>query len=431
MSLSRATLKHRPTPTQLLARVLEAPHLAHQVQSLPGPVLAKLIEEVGLQDAGELVALATTQQLAEVLDEDLWRSEKPGEDAVFDSERFLVWLEVLAEAGERFVAERLAELPEDLVTLAFHRHVLVLPLADLRAELGREDDEAEAAEKALASCLSEELEDFQLIWRGGDGWDDVLGALLALDRDHHSIAVNLLERCAHLSRAHIDDHGGLYEVLTADEMLESDLSAEREARRTERGFVTPSAAAGFLRLALRGADETPFTEHDPLTRGYFRDLSRQPTPAPVAASSALVGLLADAGVIEERAVPRLSDWASRSEPLIIGALRVLAERSPHLFAERSEELAYLSNVLVAGASVDGRRLRPVEAVAHAIDGVSAGLALAAGAHEPSAELAADVLARHPCDGLLRLAYAQARSPGRKAGPESLQRVRALLKTLKV
>ena len=32
----------------------------------------------------------------------------------------------MLEAGERFVAERLAELPQDLVTLAFQRHLLVL-----------------------------------------------------------------------------------------------------------------------------------------------------------------------------------------------------------------------------------------------------------------------------------------------------------------
>ena len=56
--LSRNAL--RASSGKLLARVLETPNLAAQVRALPGPALGKLIERVGLEDAGELVALATT-----------------------------------------------------------------------------------------------------------------------------------------------------------------------------------------------------------------------------------------------------------------------------------------------------------------------------------------------------------------------------------
>ncbi|RYZ07947.1 MAG: hypothetical protein EOO73_09605 [Myxococcales bacterium] len=425
--------------------MLEAPDLAQRVQALPGAALANLIAEVGLEDAGELVALATSEQLAEVLDQDLWRSEKPGEDPTFDSDRFLVWLEVMSEAGDRFVADRLAELPLDLLTLAFHRHVLVIALDDLRTELSdEEDDDAVAAEKALASCLSEELEDFQLIWRGGEGWDEVLNAIIALDRDHHSLTVSLLERCAHASREHIDDSGGLYDALTADEMLESDLSAERETRLVAHGFVAPSAAAGFLRLALRASQETPFTEHDPLTRGYFRDLAPSASPSSPDRSGPRPGQLRGwAGLPAPGRQPPTAPLllgpatppAREGEPLVISALRELASREPRVFAQRREELAYLANVLVAGASVNGRRLRPVEAVEAAIDCVSFGLALATVNARPSLDQLAEVLARHPCDGLLRLAFARAREAAAESGatvdPSVVGRVRALLKTLKV
>src|ERR1041384_7842488 len=151
--LTRTTLQNRPSSRQLLARVLETPELAEQVQSLPPPVLGKLIEHVGLEDAGELVALATTEQLAHIFDEDLWKSSRVGEDERFDSARFLLWLELMLEADERRIAERLAELPQELLVLAFHRHMLVLPFDDLRAELSAGDDEADAAEKAFESCL--------------------------------------------------------------------------------------------------------------------------------------------------------------------------------------------------------------------------------------------------------------------------------------
>lgn len=398
-------------------------------------MLGKLISRVGLSDAGELIALASSEQLAQIFEEDLWHSDRPGQDERFDSGRFLLWLEVMLEAGERFVAERLAELPQDLLTLAFARHVLVLSLDDLREELTAGDDDAEAAEKAFESCLSEEVDDYQLIWRGGDGWDTLLTALLAFDRDHHDLTVGLLERAAHLSREHIDDNGGLYEVLSADEMLEGDLAAEREARRAERGYVAPSSAAGFLRLALSDA---PAQERDALTRAYFRELSHKPAP-PVASTpepKGLVALLLAAGVSEQVVAPRLPALASpRTEPLLIAALRELAIASPELFAERSEELAYLSNVLVAGASVDGEQLRSLGAVGHAVDIVSLGLSLACSGKAPTLAAAAAVLARNQCDVLFRRAFQVARQrrleAGQKTDAQLLSRVRALLKTLKV
>ena len=440
--LSRSALESRPSSRKLLSRVLEMPELPTQIQALPGPVLGKLIDHVGLEDAAELVALATTEQLAEIFDDDLWRSARPGEDERFDADRFLLWLQIMLEAGDCFVAERLAELPQDLVTLAFQRHLLVLGEDALRAELTAGDDEAAAAEKAFESCLSEEIDEYQLIWRGGDGWDDVLSALLAFDRDHHALCQDVLERCAQLSQEYIEDNGGLYEVLSSEEMLESDLAADRESRRAERGYVAPSAAAAFLRLARQPlADTSVPPERDPLTRAYFRELARTPAP-PVAAATPpsprqdLAQLLAASGVTPTAAAqPLLTPGNSAREiPLLIVALQCLATDRPAAFAERSEELAYLSNVLVAGGSIDGRRLRPLEAVEYAIAAVSFGLWLVAGELSPSPEAAARKLAQLPCDALMRLAFAKATEPAlrvkAKSPAKDLARVRALLKTMK-
>jgi hypothetical protein len=394
MLLTRATFRSRPSSRQLLARVLDTPDLPQRVQSLSGPALGKLIARVGLEDAGELVALASTEQLAQIFDEDLWSSARPGVDERFDAARFLLWLEVMFEAGERFVAERLSELPQDLLTLAIHRHVLVLPLDDLQRELTAGDDQAESAEKAFESCYSEELDDYQLIWRGGEGWDSVWSALLALDRDHHSLLVDLLERCAMLGRGQIDDNGGLYTVLSSEEMLETDLQADREERRAAQGYVAPSAAQAFLRLAALGESETPFREHDPMTLAYFRNLSpagAQPARVPGGAGQLLAGAAAQ----------------QAAQPLLIRALRRLEQADPATFATRSEELAYLSNVLLAGHSVAGRRLRPYDAVQLAIATVSRGLELAED-RTPRDPLAAATrrLRLYPCDGLFRLAWSR-------------------------
>jgi hypothetical protein len=440
--LSRATLRHRRSSRNLLARVLETPELAAQVQALPPPLLGKLIDRVGLEDAAELVGLATTEQLSRIFDDDLWRSPSAGEDPRFDAERFLLWLEIMLEGGEQAVADRLAELPEDLVTLALHRCMLVISFEDLQRELSAGDDEAWAAEKAFEGCLSEELDSYQLIWRGGDGFDTVISVLLALDRDHHSLTIDLLERSAALAAEYIADNGGLYEVLSCEEMLEQDLAAEREDRRAEQGYVAPSAAAAFLRLARQPSlGETPITEHDPLTRAYLRELSRKPKPKQRgaggrAAPRELSALLAQAGLGHEPAAPlQLTGRAGSQLPTLTLAMRALRQSAPETFAERSEELAYLSNVLLAASAGPSQPLSPLSAVELVVDCVSFGLRLAAGVSSPTPERAAQLLESHPCDGLFRLALGSATraapAKARKSDARGPERVRALLTRLKI
>ena len=126
--------------------------------------------------------------------------------------------------------------------------------------------------------------------------------------------------------------------------------------------------------------------------------------------------------------------AAAREPLLIVALRRLALDAPAKFAERSEELAYLSNVLLAAAAPEGRRLRPLEGVEHAIACVSLGLRLVSGARAPSAARAARELARYPCDGLFRLAFSKVESSSVRAGglvdSSSLAKVQRLLQSVK-
>ncbi|MEZ4296673.1 MAG: DUF6178 family protein [Polyangiaceae bacterium] len=450
----------RPTSRALLTRLLDEPDLPAHIQELPAPALSRLIDHVGLHDAGEILALATADQLAAVLDEDLWKNERPGEEERFDPARFVVWLEVLLEAGDAFVARKLAELPEDLVTLAFHHHVLVLDVDQLASDLEEAGEEGELTDKALQSCLGEELDSYQLLSRNPDGWDSVLAAILALDRDHHPLLVRILDRCASLTSEYIEDNGGLYDVLTSSEMLESDAAADREDRRAEEGYVAPQTAKSFLRLCTSGGDASP-REHDAVTRAYFRGLAKTPAgrakspagreepasrgtaqaPLPAGASTAstaaagtagtaaagtagstgrpggIWSLLREAGVLEGPAPQKLGAGAASSA--FVAAMRRLAVEDPALFAERTEELAYLTNVLVAGYDPGDRRLRPAEAAALAIATCDAGLALVARSSRgasaslvsgPSQEGAAspddafEALRAHPADGLFRVAW---------------------------
>jgi hypothetical protein len=101
----------------------------------------------------------------------------------------------MLEAGEDALVQRLFELPHDLVALAVHRLVLVLDMDVLEDLLSAEDEEAERIRRALEDSFVEEWEEFRLIARDADAWDDVWNALLALDRDHHDRLRAILEQC--------------------------------------------------------------------------------------------------------------------------------------------------------------------------------------------------------------------------------------------
>ncbi|MFC1642683.1 DUF6178 family protein [Myxococcota bacterium] len=96
------------------------------VRALPAKAFCALIRRVELEDAGEVVALATTDQSLGALDEDLFVDREPGERETFDNARFVVWLEVWLKAGEEAADARMVELSEDFVMRALSSIVLVL-----------------------------------------------------------------------------------------------------------------------------------------------------------------------------------------------------------------------------------------------------------------------------------------------------------------
>ncbi|HWM87394.1 MAG TPA: DUF6178 family protein [Kofleriaceae bacterium] len=368
-------------PRQLLHRILDHPGLVDGVQGLAPRALGRLIRHVGLEDASEIISLATTEQLAAVFDDDLWRAERPGADESFDGARFALWLEVMVEAGAELAARHLTELDEDLVALALHTQVMVIDMDQLAVEMAdREDMETAILEKALESCPHEELGSYRVIARRHDGWDAILSALLALDVEHHDFLDRLLGRLAHASRDSIDE-SGLYELLTAEQTLEADAAGEREDRRARDGYVAPSAAASFLALA-RGTGEAA---EDPITRAYFRELQpRAARPAPTGAPD-LVEVLRGAGVLEGPLLGTGDAGAGASESTFRDALAALGGRDPDRHERQLSELNYLANVLMAGCGLDGRRFRPFEAAAAVVATCNLGLELqltSAGPVEP-------------------------------------------------
>src|SRR5262245_4382235 len=114
---------------RLLDRILDTPNLAEAVPKLQPELLQRVIEHCGLEDCGEIVALATAEQLARVFDLDVWRAAQPGLDERFDAARFGVWLEVLVDIGAAEAARKLASMDADLLINGLVQHARVFDYA--------------------------------------------------------------------------------------------------------------------------------------------------------------------------------------------------------------------------------------------------------------------------------------------------------------
>ena len=120
------SLKRFPTPTSLLVDLIESPDLVRTIQTVSPHTFSAIIKRVGIEDAGEIVAVATTEQIVTAFDEDLFTNRRPGEREAFDVNRFIVWLEVLLQAGDDVAARRFSELSEQFVVQALSSILLVL-----------------------------------------------------------------------------------------------------------------------------------------------------------------------------------------------------------------------------------------------------------------------------------------------------------------
>jgi hypothetical protein len=403
--------------------LIETPDLVQTVRALPTQAFSALVRQVGVEDAGEIIALATTDQIVAAFDEDLFVNANPGEREVFDGDRFAVWLEVLLEAGDDVAANRLAELSEDFVIQALSSLVLVLDNDALNDRMSEGDQSAIYADKALESALSEQIDSYLLISRKYDGWDAALSLILALDRDHRPFLERVLDRCATMASEYVEDLDALVTVLTSEESLTEDVEAAREERRAKLGHVEPRAARSFLSLARKPLKANIESEpRDPITRAYFRELEHTHS-ATVTFNRGVnrTFALLNAGQESQSSLAALSAGAAEPESAadastaFIAAMRLLKDKRPERFDERMEELAYLANVLVAGAKIKDRRFRPSEAAEAVIATVALGAELEAqsrslrkldGTTRATAEEICEVLGARAADLLFRRASSQ-------------------------
>lgn len=304
--MSKASIQ-RGEPRQLLERLLDSADMTKAVQDLDPKVLHQLVRHVGLEECGQVIALATTEQLTQIFDEDLW-SNTLGTQEQFDADRFGLWLEVLADVGDAVAAQKLVAMDFDFVTGALSRHFLVVE-ADLLAL------EPQAAAEALERNESYDFGAYTVIAKTSESWEALVSVMKCLEHDHPIYFGNLLKRCAQISTEWIVDNGGLCEVWSSDEQVMDDMAAAREERREQQGYVASSDAAVFLKVA-RGT----------------------PQPADAHDTAPSMALSAPSGLSRIRAL--LASWEDH---------------------RGEEELTYLANMLMAGCSFQSRQFRPAEA----------------------------------------------------------------------
>jgi hypothetical protein len=348
-------MKHpsKAEPRNLLARLLETPNLPEAVQSLEPRILHQLIRTVGLEDCGQLLAHATTEQLTRIFDEDVWKGDEVGGEDHLDAERFGLWLNVLVEAGEPAAAQRIVELDFDFVTAALSEHILVLDAAS-----------TSRAHDLLEQCDSYEIGGCTVVAKRSGSWDAVVALLTRLDCDHHDFFGRLMARCFRISE-YFEDDSGLYEALRAGEQVLADAAGDRGQRREQEGYIAPADAAVFLRLAreLRSAERDSPPDPDHVTAAYFAAAERRATNNVAATEGLAVRELLGA-LRQAEAVPSSRLLLAGSEnrgAAIREYLLFVREDDEPAYSRRMEELGYLVNVLVAACSFQGRRCRPAEA----------------------------------------------------------------------
>jgi len=350
------------TADRLLARILEHPNLVPAVRQASPETFCAVVEEVGLADAGELLALATREQFLAAVDTSVWAWD--GDAEQFDHAHFVTWLEVLYEGGGAQVVRRLLELPEETLVLAFSGQLFVLDTDTLGVGMaGASWAEAELAERVLDACLYLELADHVLVARQPTGWDVVVAALLELDQQHHDVVVRVLEACARSSASHIAEDG-LESLLSEAETIAEDARAEKNDRRAKQGHVSAEDAAAFLRLAAQDSTDALPTGRDAITAAHLR--TYEPEFRAAEPPSGLRALLE----------------AHHGEPAHVADVSALE-------GVRRSELAYLANLLLASGRVEG----PAEAATLAVDVVAHGMARARALGEDLSEVEADRLFR--------------------------------------
>jgi hypothetical protein len=372
-----------PQARPFLERLLSTPQLPAVVARLPPQVLHRVIRVCGLEDCGDLIALATPGQLRQVFDWDLWRQPRPGLDERLDADRFAVWLEVLMDVGTATAAQKLAGIEAELVIAALAQHVRVFDGAAVSPFITLDGEESSAG--PLGEGPRCEVGGYIVEARRDGAWEIVAALLPVLAEEQPEYFHRVMRGCRRLSSSQ-PEADGLYHLRAAGDQDRFDLAIDREERREQQGYVTPAQARAFLHSARQVQLRQPTPPPpDPIAHAGFRALTQiragergsspdvsDPSAASTAADvpgdtseavAAFVDLLLEAGVLPPPPRALLAGQPEESARLarMRWHLQSVADIDHDSWLRRTEELTYLANTLVAACSIQGRPFTEREA----------------------------------------------------------------------
>jgi len=369
--------KHAGPPAKALVDSLTGSSaLPALIEQMSPATLKRLVTDVGIEDAGALIVHASETQLKHLLDETIWTGARPGDPESLSVENLLRWLAVWTDAG--VCAEKLFELGEDFCALGYSR-LLVVADTDLSA---RVEDE-----------FTQILGEYIVRARQDDEWDVIQASLNELWSEYPDFTEAVFGRLAFRHSIL-----GIEGENDSARVLDADASHARERRRETEGFVTSVMAGAWLRRVAEGEldDLAAEATYDLDTTEYFRRREAEAQAAEAASAAEEQSEQAprsqrrrdertDESTDEEAELDELEAELAAYEAERAGVRGLLAgpggtrERlplrealsglnsRPELLEARQQELAYLANLLVAGASRDDGRIE---------DGLAANIAMA-------------------------------------------------------
>src|SRR5215831_15611332 len=345
---ANALSSRAPDSPNLLARILDTPHLAQAVPRLHAEVLHRVIQHVGLEACSDLLALVTPAQLSAIFDLDLWSSRRPGQEEQFDADRFGVWLEVLAESGADFAAGKLVAIDAAVVIAAL--------VKDMRVFDGA---------AGVVDVSDRDVGGYRLVARRGELSETMVAVLSALEAGHPKYFHQVMRGCRKLSNS-APEPDGFHDLLEVPEQALFDLAFDRELRREKQGFITPAQARAFLQMSREPhSDRGGELSRNPIATAYFRAVDPDPAPEPAASAGSdsdiaavvdVLDVLQEAGVRPERPAGLLTG-AVEDVPRLARMRTCLDFARNHdqaAYLQRTQELGFLANAIAAGSSIQAR-----------------------------------------------------------------------------
>jgi hypothetical protein len=233
------------------------------LKELPPRAVASLFQEIGVADAGVLMAMMPTRSLLLAFDESIWKSARPGLAETIGVRELVEWFIAWNDIGEQFLVEKLAAMSEDYLTTVLS-HVVKVESAS-RYAVYFEDPEAfvklcEDDRERIGPYIVEPVVD--------EDEDVVMELVRALWGADAGKVLRVFDRLTDIADP-VDSTRG-------SASTSHDIESERESHREAQGFVTADGARAFFAFAerLTAPEIIALDEYDAETRRYLYAIER-------------------------------------------------------------------------------------------------------------------------------------------------------------